>query len=82
MDRGYLDFERLYHVDQAAAFFIIRSKANTRMRRLYSQPVYKSCGLRCDQIVVPAGYYSAKNYPGKLRRTKFTIKTRNAILFS
>jgi hypothetical protein len=71
MDRGYLDFERLYHVDQAAAFFIIRSKANTRMRRLYSQPVYKSCGLRCDQIVVPAGYYSAKNYPGKLRRIKF-----------
>jgi hypothetical protein len=71
MDRGYLDFERLYHVDQAAAFFIIRSKANTRMRRLYSQPVYKSCGLRCDQIVVPAGYYSAKNYPRKLRRIKF-----------
>jgi len=71
MDRGYLDFERLYNVDQAAAFFIIRSKANTRMRRLYSQPVDKSCGVRCDQIVVPAGYYSAKNYPGKLRRIKF-----------
>lgn len=71
MDRGYLDFERLYNVDQAAAFFIIRSKANTRMRRLYSQHVDKSCGLRCDQIVVPAGYYSAKNYPGKLRRIKF-----------
>jgi len=71
MDRGYLDFERLYNVDQAAAFFIIRSKANTRMRRLYSQAVDKSCGLRCDQIVVPAGFYSAKNYPGKLRRIKF-----------
>jgi hypothetical protein len=71
MDRGYLDFERLYNVDQAAAFFIIRSKANTRMRRLYSQAVDKSCGLRCDQIVVPAGFYPAKNYPGKLRRIKF-----------
>jgi len=71
MDRGYLDFERLYNVDQAAAFFIIRSKANTRMRRLYSQPVDKSCGLRCDQIVVPSGFYPAKNYPGKLRRIKF-----------
>ena len=71
MDRGYLDFERLYNVDQAAAFFIIRSKANTRLRRLYSQPVDKSCGLHCDQIVVPAGFYSAKNYPGKLRRIKF-----------
>ena len=71
MDRGYLDFERLYNVDQAAAFFIIRSKANTRMRRLYSQPVDKSCGLRCDQIVVPAGFYTSKDYPGKLRRIKF-----------
>ena len=71
MDRGYLDFERLYNVNQAAAFFIIRSKANARMRRLYSQPVDKSCGLRCDQIVVPTGFYSAKKYPGKLRRIKF-----------
>ena len=41
------------------------------MRRLYSQPVDKSCGLRCDQIVVPAGFYLAKYYPGKLRRIKF-----------
>ncbi len=41
------------------------------MRRLYSQPVDKSCGLRCDQIVVPSGVYTAKNYPGKLRRIKF-----------
>jgi hypothetical protein len=71
MDRGYLDFERLYNVDQASAFFIIRSKANTRMRRLYSQPVDKSFGLRCDQIVVPAGFYAAKDYPGKLRRVKY-----------
>jgi len=71
MDRGYLDFERLYNIDQAAAFFIIRSKANTRMRRLYSHPVDKSTGLCCDQIVVPTGFYTAKDYPGKLRRVKF-----------
>ena len=71
MDRGYLDFERLYNVDQAAAFFIVRSKANTRMRRLYSHAVDKSCGLRCDQVVVPSGFYTAKKYPGKLRRIKF-----------
>jgi len=71
MDRGYLDFERLYNVDQAAAFFIIRSKANTRMRRLYSHPVDKSCGLRCDQVVVPSGFYTTKKYPGRLRRIKF-----------
>ena len=71
MDRGYLDFERLYNVDQASAFFIIRSRVNTRLRRLYSNPVDKSSGLRCDQIVVPAGFYTAKKYPGKLRRVKF-----------
>jgi hypothetical protein len=71
MDRGYLDFERLYNVDQASAFFIIRSRVNTRLRRLYSIPVDKSSGLRCDQIVVPAGFYTAKKYPGKLRRVKF-----------
>ena len=41
------------------------------MRRLYSQPVDKSCGLRCDQIVVPTGFYPSKKYPGKLRRIKF-----------
>ncbi len=76
MDRGYRDFERLYNVDQAAAFFIIRSKANTRMRRLYSQPVDKPCGLRCDQIVVPAGFYAAKDYPGKLRRIKYYDQDR------
>jgi len=77
MDRGYIDFERLYNVDQAAAFFIVRSKANTRMRRLYSQPVDKACGLRCDQIVVPSGFYSAKKYPGKLRRIKFYDQDQN-----
>ena len=71
MDRGYLDFERLFLLNQAPAFFIVRSKANTRVRRLYSLPVDKSCGLRCDQIVVPEGFYSKKAYPAKLRRIKY-----------
>jgi hypothetical protein len=71
MDRGYLDFERLFLLNQAPAFFIVRSKANTRLRRLYSLPVDKSCGLRCDQIVVPEGFYSKKAYPAKLRRIKY-----------
>jgi len=71
MDRGYLDFERLFMLNQTPAFFVIRSKANTRLRRLYSLPVDKSCGLRCDQIVIPVGFYAQKAYPTKLRRIKY-----------
>jgi len=71
MDRGYLDFERLFMLNQTPAFFVIRSKANTRLRRLYSLPVDKSCGLRCDQIVIPVGFYAQKAYPAKLRRIKY-----------
>ena len=71
MDRGYLDFGRLYTLSQAPAFFIIRSKSNTKVRRLYSHPVDKSCGLQCDQTIALSGYYSRKGYPGKLRRIRF-----------
>ena len=71
MDRGYLDYERLFMLNQTPAFFIVRSKANTRLRRLYSLPVDKSCGLRCDQIVIPEGFYAKRAYPGKLRRIKY-----------
>jgi hypothetical protein len=71
MDRGYLDFERLYKINQIPAYFIIRAKSNTQLRRLYSTPIDKSCGLRCDQIVVPTGLYTKKDYPDKLRRIKF-----------
>jgi len=71
MDRGYLDFERLFMLNQTPAFFIVRSKANTKLRRLYSMPVDKSCGLRCDQIVIPTVFYSQKAYPAKLRRIKY-----------
>ena len=71
MDRGYLDFERLYALHQCASFFVVRARANTRLRRLYSMSVDKSSGLRCDQIVVPTGFYPRKNYPEKLRRVVF-----------
>jgi hypothetical protein len=71
MDRGYLDFERLYVLHQCASFFVVRARSNTRLRRLYSMPVDKSTGLRCDQIVVPTGFYPRKNYPDKLRRVVF-----------
>ena len=71
MDRGYLDFGRLYALHQCSAFFIVRTKANTRLRRLYSMPVNKNSGVRCDQIVVPTVFYTHKDYPEKLRRVKF-----------
>jgi len=71
MDRGYLDFERLYVLHQCASFFVVRAKTNTRLRRLYSMPVDKSSGLRCDQIVVLKNFYAKKDYPEKLRRVLY-----------
>jgi len=71
MDRGYFDFQRLYTLHQYSSFFVVRAKASTSLRRIYSMPVDKSCGLRCDQIVIPAAFYAAKNYPEKLRRVVF-----------
>ena len=71
MDRGYLDFERLYQLHQCSSFFIVRAKANTGLRRIYSMPIDKSVGIRCDQVVVPIVFYSKKAYPEKLRRVKF-----------
>ena len=71
MDRGYTDFERLYHLHQASAFFVIRAKSNLKFRRLYSHPVDKETGLRCNQTVALTWFYSARNYPDKLRRIKY-----------
>jgi len=71
MDRGYLDFERLYPLTHAGAFFVIRAKSNLKCRRIYSQPVDRTTGLGCDQSVRLTGYYSARHYPEKLRRVKY-----------
>ena len=71
MDRGYVDFERLYHLHQAQAFFVIRAKSNLQVRRLYSHPVDKNTGLRCDQTVALTGFYTAQHYPDRLRRIKY-----------
>jgi len=71
MDRAYLDFERLYILNQCMAFFVIRSKRNTNFRRLYSHRIDKSTGLRCDQTIVLTGVKTKKQYPNKLRRVKF-----------
>ena len=72
MDRGYLDFERLYTLDQAGGFFLVtRAKRNLDARRLYSAPVDRDTGLICDQVIALNGFYAAKHYPGHLRRIRY-----------
>jgi hypothetical protein len=71
MDRGYLDFARLYRLGQCLAFFVTRAKDNFRFQRVYSHPVDKSTGLMCDQTIMLSGFYAAKNYPDKLRRIRY-----------
>jgi len=71
MDRGYVDFERLYTLHQAGAFFVTRAKSPMNARRVYSAPVDRDTGVICDQRVMLNGYYSAKKYPEHLRRIRF-----------
>jgi len=71
MDRGYLDFARLYLMHQAQAFFVTRAKSNTRLRRVYSAAVDRSTGIICDQTVALTGASSRKDYPEHLRRIRF-----------
>lgn len=71
MDRGYLDFERLYVLHQAKSFFVTRSKRNFNFSRRYSHVVDKSTGVQCDQTVVLETYYSAQGYPEPLRRIRY-----------
>lgn len=82
MDRGYLDFERLYFLSQYLAFFVTRSKSNMGFRRLYSHSVEKTTGVRCDQTIVLTGFYSAQDYPDKMRRVcYFDQETENDLTF-
>jgi len=71
MDRGYLDFERLYAVDQAGGFFVTRAKRNLDARRVYSAPVDRSSGVISDQTIALNGFYAVKHYPGHLRRVRY-----------
>ena len=71
MDRGYLDFARLYELDQAKAYFVTRAKKNFNFKRRYSHEVDKSSGVQCDQTVVLETYYSHQGYPQPLRRIRY-----------
>jgi len=71
MDRGFLDFARLYRLQQAGSFFVIRPRSNTRMKRRYSRPVEREVGLLCDQTVILTGVHSPDDYQAPLRRVRF-----------
>jgi IS4 transposase len=71
MDRGYLDFDRLYLIHQSQSWFVTRSKKNTKYRRVYSRKVNKSKGLICDQKVRLTGSGGDKKYPELIRRIKY-----------
>jgi len=77
VDRGYLDFARLYGIHQSSAFFVTRAKSNFSFKRLYSRPVDKSTGVQCDQIIILEGFYARKDYPEKLRRIRYFDVTQN-----
>lgn len=80
MDRGYVDFGRLFKIHEAGAFFIVRGKKDFVFKRLYSNKVDKTIGLRCDQIIKLTHHQSIKKYPDKLRRIKYFDQEDNKYL--
>jgi hypothetical protein len=73
MDRGYIDFARLYVLHQAGAFYVTRAKSNFDIRRIYSAAPNRSTGVICDQIIAFNGRFAAKDYPEHLRRIRFKV---------
>lgn len=82
MDRGYLDFERLYALHQAGSYFVTRAKSNLDARRIYSAPTDRTIGVICDQTIALNGHYSEQHYPERLRRIRFNdTKTGKTLVF-
>ena len=71
MDRGYLDFGRLFALHQTGAFFVTRAKRGMDARRVYSSPTDRNTGIICDQRIMLNGFYIAQDYPEQLRRIRF-----------
>lgn len=80
MDRGYLDYARLYKIHQSAAYFVTRAKSNARYDRCYYRKINRTTGLRSDQIVTLHGYYARKDYPERLRRIAYYDETQDKSL--
>jgi len=74
LDRGYVDFARLYTLHKQGAFFVIRAKENLKFKRLYSSPKDKEAGVRADQVIALATQKSQKAYPERLRRVSYVDK--------
>jgi IS4 transposase len=82
LDRGYLDFARLYTIHTSQAYFVIRAKKGFDFERMYSAPVDKSAGVKCDQTIKLCGFYTSKDYPIKMRRVKFyDAETGKTLIF-
>jgi hypothetical protein len=82
MDRGYVDFERLYVFTLSAAFFVVRTKSNVILQRQYSHPVDRTTGVRSDQTVILTAIGSAQMYPDALRRVSYLdVETRKRFKF-
>lgn len=82
MDRGYVDFARLYHIHQAGAFFVTRAKSNMAFRVSQSRSIDKTTGLRCDQDIGFRTAKSKRDYPEKLRRIRFVdAETGKSLVF-
>jgi hypothetical protein len=82
MDRGYLDFRRLYRIHQCGAFFVTRAKKRFDCRRLYSQTVDKKTGLQCDQIVSLNNPVPKRGYPERLRRVRYyDVASKKRLVF-
>jgi len=82
MDRGYVDFRRLYTLHQAGAFFVTRTKINMNYHRVYSRAVDKRTGLRFDQSIALDGFYTRQEYPQHLRRVGFVdLETGKRLIF-
>ena len=81
VDRGYLDFARLYRLHLSGAFFVTRARRNFRCQRRYSRPVDKTTGVRFDQTVVPGSFYPRLRYPEGIRRIGFRDLTGKSLVF-
>jgi hypothetical protein len=82
MDRGFLDFQRLFRFHEAGSFFITRARAKLRVQRRYSRPVDRSSGLLCDQTVVLTGFYSYQSFAAPFRRIRFKDpRTSKTLIF-
>ena len=81
MDRGYLDFARLYLLDQAGSFFVIRPRSNFKCKRVYSRTVDRSSGLICDQLIELVSFYPHQGYPERLRRIRYRDRDGKGLVF-